>query len=104
MQNRLKVLLDANVLFSNQQRNLLLQLAEKEVFRVGWTERIEAEWLAKLEEPTRKRVKSRTLPLIRKFFPDVLLTVEYGKMGPVGGPTPKISTSPRPLFPSPRVG
>lgn len=37
-----------------------------------------------MEEPTRKRVKSRTLPLIRKFFPDVLLTVEYGKMGPVG--------------------
>ena len=73
MRNRLKVLLDANVLFSNQQRNLLLQLASQEVIDVVWTAMIEDEWLRNTEIRTRKRIISRTLPLIRDHFPSALI-------------------------------
>jgi hypothetical protein len=83
MQSRLKAVLDANVLFSNQQRNLLLQLAEQEVIRVAWTKKIELEWLTNLKSPTRQRIESRTLPLIRKFFPDAFLMVR-GAPKPIG--------------------
>jgi hypothetical protein len=84
MRNRLKALLDANVLFSNQQRNLLLELASQEVITVFWTEMIEDEWLRNAAEGTRDRIRARTLPLIRGHFPDALIAgfdpfVEIGR-------------------------
>ncbi len=66
-------LLDANVLYSNALRNLLLQLALNDAFEARWTDRIEDEWLRNLEDRTRDRVSQRTLPLIRKHFPDAII-------------------------------
>ncbi len=67
-------LLDANVLFSNQLRNLLLQLALNDVFVAKWSSQIEDEWLRNLTAQTRDRIISRTIPLIRRCFSDALVT------------------------------
>lgn len=63
-------LLDANVLFSAQLRNLLLQLAMNDIFVAKWSAQIEDEWLRNLPEQTRDRVISRTIPLVRSWFSD----------------------------------
>ncbi len=67
-------LLDANVLFSNQLRNLLLQLALNDVFIAKWSLLIEDEWLRNVPARTRDRIVSRTIPLIRRCFSDALVT------------------------------
>ena len=41
MLSPVKALLDANVLYSNHLRNLLLQLAKNDVFDARWSELIE---------------------------------------------------------------
>jgi hypothetical protein len=64
-----RALLDANVLYSNHLRNLLLQLAQNEVFIAKWSTLIEDEWLRNVEQPTRNHIEARTLPLIRDYFP-----------------------------------
>ena len=56
MPGPVKALLDANVLYSNHLRNLLLQLAQNELFDARWSERIEQEWLGAIEPRTRDRV------------------------------------------------
>jgi hypothetical protein len=73
MRSRPQALLDANVLYSGQQRNLILQLAVQEVVSVIWTEAIEEEWLRNLEPETQVRIRARTLPQIRQYFPDALI-------------------------------
>jgi PIN domain len=74
MRSPVQALLDANVLFSNHLRNLLLQLAQNEAFEARWTERIEEEWLRNMEERTEERIRARTLPLMRRHFPDALVS------------------------------
>ena len=49
MPSPVKAVLDANVLYSNHLRNLLLQLAQNDVFDARWSERIEQEWLGAIE-------------------------------------------------------
>jgi len=78
------VLLDANVLHSNQQRNLILQLAAQGVVSVAWTAAIEGEWLRNTEPGIRERVRSHTLPLIRKHFPDALIETAGPPFAPIG--------------------
>jgi hypothetical protein len=56
-----RALLDANVLHSNHLRNLLLQLAQNDVFDARWSALIEEEWLRNLEPPIRNRVASNTI-------------------------------------------
>jgi hypothetical protein len=73
MLSPVKALLDANVLYSNHLRNLLLQLAQNGVFDARWSELIEEEWLRNMEPLTRKRIASRTIPLIRSEFPDAIV-------------------------------
>ena len=73
MPSPVKALLDANVLYSNHLRNLLLQLAQNDVFDARWSERIEQEWLGAIEPRTRERVADRTIPLIRTWFADSLV-------------------------------
>lgn len=68
-----RALLDANALFSNHQRNLLLQIAANNLFSVAWTALIEDEWLRNLEERTRARVATHTIPLIRSHFSDAVV-------------------------------
>jgi hypothetical protein len=73
MPSPVKALLDANALYSNHLRNLLLQLAQNDVFDARWSERIEHEWLGAMEEQTRERIAARTIPLIRSGFPGALV-------------------------------
>jgi hypothetical protein len=73
MPSPVKALLDANVLYSNQLRNLLLQLAQNDVFDARWSELVEEEWLRNMEPLTRERIVTRTIPLIRSAFPDALV-------------------------------
>jgi len=73
MQILTRALLDANVLYSNHLRNLLLQLAQNDLFEVKWSAMIEDEWLRNVEPRTRERIQSRTLPLIRTWFSDALV-------------------------------
>jgi hypothetical protein len=70
MTKPVQALLDANVLYSNHLRNLLLQLAQNDVFDARWSERIEQEWLGAMEPRTRERIATRTIPLIRTWFAD----------------------------------
>jgi hypothetical protein len=69
-----KALLDANVLFSNHLRNLLLQMAQNDLFDVKWSAMIEHEWLRNMKPRTRLRIEAHTLPLIRTEFADALVT------------------------------
>lgn len=75
MSSPVRALLDANVLYSNHQRNLLLQLALNELFVARWSALIEDEWLRNVEQPKRDRIEARTLSLIREYFPSALVSV-----------------------------
>jgi hypothetical protein len=75
MPGPVRALLDANVLYSNHQRNLLLQLALNELFVANWSTLIEHEWLRNVEQPTRDHIEARTIPLIREYFPSALVSV-----------------------------
>ena len=79
-----KACLDDNVLWSPQQRNLFLQFALQKAIMVGWSSRIEAEWLRNTNPADRQRIESHTLPLIRRHFPNSILgagdaTMETGR-------------------------
>ena len=65
MPSPVKALLDANVLYSNHLRNLLLQLAQNDLFDARWSERIEQEWLRNMEPLTRERIASSTPQEVR---------------------------------------
>ncbi len=88
MSSPVRALLDANVLYSNHLRNLLLQLAQNEVFVAKWSTLIEDEWLRNVERPTRNHIESRTLPLIRDYFPSALVSVPTPDRV-IGGTDPK---------------
>jgi hypothetical protein len=81
-------LLDANVLYSNHLRNLLLQLAQNDVFNARWSERIEQEWLGATQPPTRDRIAERTIPLIRTWFAEALVA-GFDPERAIGGTDPK---------------
>jgi hypothetical protein len=49
MPSPVRALVDANVLYSNHLRNLLLQIAQNDAFEVHWTAEIEDEWLRNME-------------------------------------------------------
>lgn len=72
MQVPSRALLDANVLYSNHLRNLLLQMAQNDLFEARWTMLIEQEWLRNTASDIRARIEARTLPLIRTGFPTLL--------------------------------
>jgi hypothetical protein len=74
MTRPIRALLDANVLWSNHLRNRLLQMAENEPFEAKWSAMIEQEWLRNMTPRTRGRIEAVTLPLIRKWFGDALVT------------------------------
>ncbi|MGY2051342.1 hypothetical protein [Methylobacterium sp. JK268] len=82
----LNVVADANVLWSPHQRNLLLQLAHQDVFRVFWTDLVIEEWLRNVEPDQRTRCERRTVPLMRRHFPDAWLpaiaAIPFGRTDP----------------------
>jgi hypothetical protein len=62
MRSPTRTLLDANVLYSNHLRNLLLQLAQNDLFDAKWSAIIEDEWLRNMEPRTRERIESAQGP------------------------------------------
>lgn len=68
--NRFTVILDANVLFPNLKRDLLLTFFEGDLFRARWTETIQQEWLANAikKYPKNEARLRRTDELMREHF------------------------------------
>ena len=69
------VLADANVLFSQEQRNVLMTLAVEGLFRLHWTREIEDEWVRNRAKHLLKAGKDGMAPLrtaekMRKAIPD----------------------------------
>jgi hypothetical protein len=56
MDNRLRTLIDANVLYSNALRNVFVTLGTQYVIVVKWTDEIEAEWVRNLTKNHLKEV------------------------------------------------
>lgn len=77
------VFVDANVLWSPQQRNLLLQFAHQELFEVYWTDAVIEEGLHNLDPVQREKCETGTLPLMTRYFPEAWLpampTIAFGK-------------------------
>ena len=74
---RYTALLDANILYSAPIRDLFLQLAVSDVFRVKWTADIHREWINALlrKEPHRDRAAlERTRALVDRATRDCLVT------------------------------
>ena len=74
---RYTALLDANILYSAPIRDIFLQLAVSDVFRVRWTADIHREWIDALlrNEPHRSRtVLERTRSLVDRSTRDCLVT------------------------------
>jgi hypothetical protein len=88
MSSPVTAVLDANILYSNGLRNLLLQLALNDAFEARWTDLIEDEWLRNLDDRTRDRVSERTLPLIRRHFPDAIIR-DFDAEQAIGNTDPK---------------
>ncbi|HTO60698.1 MAG TPA: PIN domain-containing protein [Bradyrhizobium sp.] len=74
MTSPIRALLDANVLCSNHLRNLLLQMAQNDLFEARWSAMIEQEWLRNMTPRTRRRIETAMLPLIQTWFGDALVT------------------------------
>lgn len=71
------VLLDANVLYPAPVRDIFLQLAEADLFRVRWSDDIHEEWISALirREPHRNREHlERTRDLMNQHARDSLVT------------------------------
>ena len=70
---RITVLVDANVFYSNDQRNILMTFGVEGVIRLRWTDEIEAEWVKNLvrNNPGVLREKiERTCQLMRDAISD----------------------------------
>ncbi len=70
--NRYTVVLDANVLFPQLKRDLLLRFHEADLYRARWTEAIQQEWLraATKSYPAGRERLARTDRLMRENFGD----------------------------------
>lgn len=75
--NKIRAVLDANVLYPAPLRDLLLQLAVMDVFQARWTEEIHQEWIGALlrNEPQRSPAAlDRTRELMNRATRDCLIT------------------------------
>ncbi len=71
------VVLDANVLYGNFLRNLLLSLFASQMYEAKWTEQITKEWvghLLKNRETVTESANQRTVTLMNAIRPDPLVT------------------------------
>lgn len=69
-------LLDACVLYPASVRDLLLSLAEKELYRPKWTDRIQEEWRTNLEvnrPDIPSQALNRTIEVMNTAFPDAVI-------------------------------
>lgn len=74
--NRYTAVLDANVLFPNLKRDLLLCFFEADLYRARWTEEIQQEWLghALTKYPNKAENLRRTDALMREHFDSAWVT------------------------------
>lgn len=74
--NRYTAVLDANVLFPNMKRDLLLRFYDADPYRARWTETIQQEWLNRALEkyPDKERNLRRTDALMRENFDSAWVT------------------------------
>lgn len=77
MDNSINVILDACVLYSAPTRDLLLNLAEQELYSPKWSPIIQKEWLENLllkrTDLTRSQLE-RTSKMMNKFFPSAMVS------------------------------
>ena len=69
-------ILDANVLYPNYLRDILIECAHRELYRAKWTEKITEEWVENLlkNRPDIPRIKiDRLCQLMEKAVPDSLI-------------------------------
>lgn len=68
--NRYTAVLDANVLFPQLKRDILLRFFEADLYRARWTEEIQQEWLghARAKFPSKANSLDRTDALMRQHF------------------------------------
>ncbi len=69
--------LDANVLYPQELRNLLMYLAVPGIYRARWSDDVHEEWISNLLEdrPDLSRIKlTRTRDLMNRNAPDALVT------------------------------
>jgi len=71
-----RVVLDANVLYSARLRDLWMELGLSGLVALGWTDRIEREWMeaAARARPGIEGHLRRTAALMRAIMPDALIT------------------------------
>ena len=74
--NRYTAILDANVLFPQLKRDLLLRFFEADLYRARWTEQIQQEWLrsARRTYPDKVAALDRTDALMREYFDSAWVT------------------------------
>ncbi|MCL2716193.1 MAG: PIN domain-containing protein [Alphaproteobacteria bacterium] len=70
------VVLDANVLYGQRIRSLLMELAVSDMFRPRWTQEIHREWMVAVSERTGIKVErlERTRRAMDAAAPDALVT------------------------------
>jgi predicted nucleic acid-binding protein len=84
----LKVVLDANVLYSARLRDLLMELAVAGIFDVVWTKRIEDEWVEAIlrNRPNLRRQILRTASEMRRALPDARVDTDTVKAADISLP------------------
>lgn len=73
---QIKIVLDANVLFSARLRDLWMELGSTGLVQLHWTDRIEAEWIEAIlrSRPELENHLRRTAALMRKFMPGAAIS------------------------------
>ncbi len=79
--NRFTVFLDANVLFSNRKRDLLLSFGEYGLCRVRWSEDVEREWTENLKAKRPDLIEKipRLVSTMNTAFPEASIA-GYGRL------------------------
>lgn len=75
-------LVDASVLASRVTRDLIVELAATDLFRIHWTERIHQEWMGAVKR--QYGVPDETLEAVRKHLDDTTLDALIEGYEPVG--------------------
>jgi hypothetical protein len=99
------VVADANVFYSNVQRNVLMTLAVERLFDLRWTPEIEDEWvrnlIAKRADLDPARVR-RTAGLMRTALPQSEIRDYHVHLGRIGRPTRRTCMSQQRRLPAAR--
>ena len=72
---RIKIVLDANVIYSARLRDLWMELGSTGLAQIRWTARIETEWIEAVlrTRPELRKHLQHTAALMREFIPDAVI-------------------------------